>query len=247
MKLTFQEATNKLGKRPSRKLENNTYLQRADENTICVRLHATNVVTLRSDNTYELNSDGWKTNTTKDRINEYSPARISQKKGRWYLGSDCEFYDGVIVDSFGSVVTEIIDPAEGDRLKAKVDRMVSKYIKGFCEDIKVNGIERPSGGDCWACCMVNAETGKGDMMGLSHLFDHFEEEYYVPSLLWNALKDSYNDPSFIWMMIEADAKRGSVFHGVRTALQKYFRKRKDLMVDYLKNLESDESVFDMAA
>lgn len=50
-----------------------------------VQLHGTDVVTLRADGTYELNTGGWYTVTTKDRINGYSPARVSSERGTWFV------------------------------------------------------------------------------------------------------------------------------------------------------------------
>lgn len=66
-------------------LRYNTRLFRLDEDTFGVRYHSTMVVKIHRDGTYTLNNGGWYTYTTKDRINCYSPARLSQKQGRWYL------------------------------------------------------------------------------------------------------------------------------------------------------------------
>ena len=81
----------------SRKLGNHTYLVR-HANSIAVRLHNTNVVTYHRDGHIILDSGGWKTPITKDRMNTYSPARISQEKGLWYVsynGTHSVFRDGL--------------------------------------------------------------------------------------------------------------------------------------------------------
>jgi hypothetical protein len=99
----------------SKPLQNNTRLFWRAEG-FAIRLHSTDVVLIRPDNTYVLNSGGWQTNTTKDRINYYSPARLWQRKGEWYLsqGSDSDpipFVDGIIIDDGGLVVGEYDIPA----------------------------------------------------------------------------------------------------------------------------------------
>jgi hypothetical protein len=103
MIMDFQTATAKLidkrgHNRPTKKLKNNTYLTRIDSETIGVQLHNTIVVTIHSDGTYTLNSGGWQTVTTKQRINEYCPVRVSQRKHQWYVGDEeMPFKDGMRV------------------------------------------------------------------------------------------------------------------------------------------------------
>lgn len=101
--MDFQAATTKLidkrgNKRPTKKLGNNTYLVRLDPETIGVQLHQTVVVKIHSDGTYTLNSGGWQTVTTKQRINEYCPVRVSQRKYQWFVGDEeIPFKDGIRV------------------------------------------------------------------------------------------------------------------------------------------------------
>src|SRR2546422_4829254 len=60
----------------SRKLENNTYLKRRDwgrTKAIAVQLHATDVITFFEDGQIEVNTGGWDTVTTRDRISRYLP------------------------------------------------------------------------------------------------------------------------------------------------------------------------------
>ena len=70
----------------SRKVANNTYLQRRGDD-IAVRLHNTDVVTFHADGTATLSTGGWFTVTTKARINDYLPGGIalSSVRGRWFL------------------------------------------------------------------------------------------------------------------------------------------------------------------
>lgn len=91
------------------KVGNNTYL-REEVIGIGVRLHRTYVVAIRKDGNYALNSGGYRTATTKARINAFSPAAVYQEKGKWYLfdrttEERVPFVDGMVVDANGSLVS----------------------------------------------------------------------------------------------------------------------------------------------
>ena len=80
--MTYQEAKRMLAGRQSRKLEGNTYLERRDDFTIAVRFHATDVVTFRPTCT-ELDSGGWHTKTTAERMSSWGPCRVFGSRGGW--------------------------------------------------------------------------------------------------------------------------------------------------------------------
>jgi hypothetical protein len=97
--LTYQDCINLTQKRDRRKLCNNTYLikvRSGDSFNFHIVLHNTAVVIIFPSGKYQLNSGGWKTPTTKDRINMYSPVKVYQKKHIWYV-SDQIFFDGYTV------------------------------------------------------------------------------------------------------------------------------------------------------
>ena len=83
-----------------RKLANNTYLHAVTgapdregnsygkPGDYVVRYHGTDVVTIHADGTFTLNSGGWYTYTTKDRISRFSPARIWSERGVWLVPSE---------------------------------------------------------------------------------------------------------------------------------------------------------------
>jgi len=73
-----------------RKLENHTYLWPTRDGSYAVRLHATDVVTIHADGTFTLDTGGWYTVTTKDRINRYSPARVYSERGVWCVWTDSD-------------------------------------------------------------------------------------------------------------------------------------------------------------
>ena len=98
--MTHAEATKMvLGKRNrgQRKIGNNTYAYIQADGSVAIELHGTNVVVIYPDDSVMLNSGGWRTSTTKDRINKYSPVRVYQKNYEWFLSDGTPFEDRMIV------------------------------------------------------------------------------------------------------------------------------------------------------
>jgi hypothetical protein len=83
-----------------RKVGNNTYAEILPNGSVGIMLHSTYVVKIHENNTYTLNSGGWQTLTTKDRINQYSPRRVYQRNFEWFVninGEEFPFIDGMVV------------------------------------------------------------------------------------------------------------------------------------------------------
>lgn len=68
-----------------------------------IRYHLTDVV-VKDGNSHVLNSGGWETKTTLDRLNRYNPTRVFSHKGIWYVGHQDDrcpvqvyrkFFDGI--------------------------------------------------------------------------------------------------------------------------------------------------------
>ncbi len=185
----------------SRKIANNTYMQRRDENTIALLYHETDVVTYKSSGDVILDSGGWRTYTTKERINMGLPSGfyLSQNRGQWILRSgsysDTEakeylLQDGTTIHADGSVTG-----ADGmDKIAAnlKERRKAQRYAAGFIAAMRKGKVPPPSNGDCWYCLMREVNTGKplGECShgGSDHIQSHIAERYYVPSLLVRALE-----------------------------------------------------------
>lgn len=86
--------------RSVRKVSNNTWAEIIPNGDVVITLHRTQIVTIHADNTYTLNSGGWRTSTTKNRINNFSPAQLYQHKHEWYVtveGGAINFYDNMII------------------------------------------------------------------------------------------------------------------------------------------------------
>lgn len=111
--LTYQAAEERLNRpRPkdSKIIGNNTVLHRVGDD-IAIRFHNTDVVTISPQNIYTLNNGGYRTPSTKNRINEYAPVIVWQRDFRWYvhtLGGQVDFYNGMQVDERGSELTRLM-------------------------------------------------------------------------------------------------------------------------------------------
>jgi hypothetical protein len=100
--MTYAEAVSMVHgktKQKARKVGNNTYAEIEYDNSVSIRLHGTAVVRFYPNGLVKLNSGGWRTSTTKDRINKYSPVKVYQKKYEWYLQDGAEFEDNILVNS----------------------------------------------------------------------------------------------------------------------------------------------------
>jgi hypothetical protein len=101
--MTHSEAVSIVrGKRNAsrRKVGNNTYAEILHDGTVAIKLHNTYVVKINPNGTYTLNSGGWQTVTTKDRINKYSPRYVFQKNYEWFVKINDKTYpfiDGMVV------------------------------------------------------------------------------------------------------------------------------------------------------
>jgi hypothetical protein len=254
MSLSFDEAVYFLKGKDSKKLENNTYLVRVDAESVGIKLHETIVVYIYKSGNYQYDTGGWRSTTTKDRINKYGPVKVSQKNGVWYIGTGI-YEDGVMLTNEGEPIHPLRDPDRVERKKRKLDKMVREYVKGFAEFAKHNGLAtgedqkesewkviqlserqplKPSGGDCWHCWLgVTQNANEPSVFGDSHLLSHLSEKYYVPSLLYKAIVTAgYRDPSFIWHEVAAEvANRNSRL--LENILNKFFTKKKPALLELL--------------
>lgn len=222
---TWAQAQECLGKRDSRKVANNTYLKRTGEDEISLLLHRTYIVRWTRGVGCSLNSGGWKTYTTKERFNRFSPMAVWSDRGTWWCSTwpnpwgqndkpRWVFEDGITLHEDGAVTGEGEDPTKDKKLRAAI----KKFCKGFMEALEGGKVPAPSGGDCWYCALVRSDTGKplgegvdtlhpdGSMTverNTEHLMEHMglgedKEIYYVPSLLMNALKAGPASQSMWW-------------------------------------------------
>lgn len=172
-----------------RKLANNTYLNPHEDGTIGVRLHKTDVIVFHPDGSITLDSGGWRTVTTKDRMTRFlpSPWMVHSDKGVWYLCkgrpwmedavSTFAFADGITIQN-GDVIGAGPIPLVTTRLRKRV----REYAKAYIAAMVSGEVPMPGNGDCWFCLFGTPGTDHY----LSHISE--EERYYVPSLLAKAME-----------------------------------------------------------
>ena len=102
--MDYFSAERELGNRDTRKVGNNTYLERDrwSPGTIFLRLHRTRIVAFHEDGSVRLNSGGWQTVTTKERLNWVSGIRVFQQDWQWYVyipktGETVPYSDGMVL------------------------------------------------------------------------------------------------------------------------------------------------------
>lgn len=175
-----------------------TRLQLRDNGKIAVCYHETDVLTYCPDGTIVLDSGGWKTSTTKARINEYIPSgwTVYQDKGIWYLQKghwgrgDYESYPFADGMSLNPETETVKGAGEDPAQMLKLKRVASTFASAYVRELLAGNVPAPSGGDCFFCAMREVETGKplGELTNDDHIVSHIEEGYYVPSLLVNAIE-----------------------------------------------------------
>lgn len=178
-----------------------------------IRLHDTDIVTFKPNGRVILNTGGWNTITTRDRINKQLAKhcagwRMWSEKNEPYLGYGStwrwneetlksertgnpvyHFHDGIVI--YGNRVSCDGKPYDKEQVKKSNawQRRVKRYARAFVEKLQGGEIPPPGPGDCWPCSMVDqkgrawGESGHDD-----HVYAHIIEKYYVPSLVVRATK-----------------------------------------------------------
>jgi len=172
----------------SKKIGNNTYEVLLTNGDRIIRLHNTNVITYKPDNTVILDSGGWLTPTTKDRINQYSPYKISQRKNIWFITvADQEYIFEDRMQIKGDVVTGA--NVNNEKELTLLNKKINSYVKNYIEKLITRNMDRPSEADCWYCALSNKDSSLGELThDKNHIISHIEESYYVPSLLIRAIE-----------------------------------------------------------
>lgn len=204
----------------SRKRMNNTIEYGTVDGSRIFRLHDTDIITFAPNGNIILDSGGWQTVTTKQRMNHFLPnGSIFQEKYIWYLainGDQYVYQDGITIHPDHSVS----NAAKEDELKT-LNREIKKYVNAYCKELFAQRLPEPSSGDCWLCSMV---TKDGTPLveathNASHLISHMEEKYYVPSLIFNAIRDCGCSQAAQWYLSYCFKKAESVPWAEGTAQQ----------------------------
>lgn len=233
-----------------RKLANNTWVERRDAG-FAVRLHDTDVVTYYPDGSIRLDTGGWRTVTTKERINRFSPFGISSVKGVWTVftgvgtastrrvesrwgdyniteyGEQPLFSDGMTLvpdgaSANGSIYRVADTPdRRGLAEDLEFDAGVKKMLAHYVRTFRL--APQDSGlGDCLFCRIEKP----GDVMS-DHLLRHLQENYHQWSVLFNAARFAgYLNPAYYRMIMTRDCPDGSVVlsDSGRRAVRRYFNR-----------------------
>lgn len=210
-----------------KRVANNTFRWTRDDGAVITRLHLTDVVETLPDGRVKLNSGGWKSVTTKDRINAGLPAGygLYSDKGVWTVfrrtddsADRVPFVDGMILpDAF----TKPHERAKADRA-AKAERALKKAVAAFVCEALPDGkpAPQPSDGDCWYCAMFEreesatpakfrggAEDRPAKVTNNEHLMKHIEEKYMPGWLVVNAFRaQGYQDSGIGYWINSKDQK-----------------------------------------
>jgi hypothetical protein len=123
--LYYGSLSNFLNGKDERKLGNNTIVHRLDDETVAIMYHRTNILKINSESVVTINTGGWETTTTKDRLNQFLSCRgfgIFQKKGTWYIRGNDEtvpYEDGMSITADGTLIR-----AAANKIKANVLNLI---------------------------------------------------------------------------------------------------------------------------
>jgi hypothetical protein len=108
--LNYDKLKEELGNRESKKIGHNTLLSKTDINEIGIRYHSTYIIKIDPTNIIKLDTKGWWTPTTKDRLNKFLNCRnvgIYQEKNQWYIRGNngtFKYDDGIMVTEDGDII-----------------------------------------------------------------------------------------------------------------------------------------------
>ncbi|MCP4156662.1 MAG: hypothetical protein GY757_53610, partial [bacterium] len=141
----------------ARKVANNTLEYHRENGERVIRLHLTDILTFKSNGNIVFDTGGWKTPTTKNRLNDYQhKICIYQDRSIWYCHPANDpnpwenkkkhslFYDGMEVDSNGRILKPLADDPKSKKLL--------KLIREYCRELNdLDTFPAKMEGDCMLC------------------------------------------------------------------------------------------------
>jgi len=241
--MTHEEATQKFkrcrDKTNGYRLGNNTRLQQRGR-AFAVRYYDTDVVMIRPDNTYRLNSDKWYTVTTKERINRFSPCRLSQTHGMWHINS-VPYTDRMLIDSGGNPIhlpSYTIDDVW--KIKWRVDKLFSKFVKHIAKAAKYQDIGQ------WSSYGPRKTPSHTSRSHLAQLWDTILVETSMINGKWGSDSDhlfkwiyfsvhnaGWRNKQLVFNMIRCDLMNGKDSRFMLDGLRILARRRKQHIVNMI--------------
>jgi hypothetical protein len=123
-------------------------------------------------------------------------------------------HDGSVTNANGNAIPK--HSKSNEKKKRNQLKKIDNYIKGFMKALRYGEVPAPSMGDCWICQAFNGQPIADKMFEgkLEHgqlvttpfkenphcncIQEHINENYFVPTLLWNAIKSECYDPDGQW-------------------------------------------------
>lgn len=190
--------------RNSKKLERNTYAEKRDNGVVAVRLHQTDIILVHADGNVRITSGGWKTKTTRERLNAYlrGYATVSAHKGIWNINQHGMGENRVETFVDGMFLGRKAVPLSTERRILRLRKQIRAYVDEYMKRLMAGKIKAPDGGDCWYCLMFDRDKMDGDA---DHIRSHIStrERYYVSSLMYNAVSQMPSSPVMKWELQKA--------------------------------------------
>ncbi len=216
----------------SKKIANNTYAERyigngslEEPDAVGIRLHNTVVVKYTKTGELVLDTGGWKTVTTKDRINSYTPnwVRVFSEKGEWRVATrpwgeerpSVPYADGITLE-INSLAGIAWTPVPGtypdetqERLAAEAKKKLTKDVNDYLakadkslavwkQQLHDTG-QLSTAGDCWFCLGIVQDFDGNQSTSHDHLWQHLRDGYVLPSLFLTAYRaKNYRNPEIIF-------------------------------------------------
>ncbi len=196
LKAHYEWLVSLMNGRTDKKLGNNTWGYMAPGGLLEITLHKTVILRATPNGSLKLDSGGYKTVTTKDRLNEYLPAwyQIYQAGGVWHLvhflttyhyGGEMEdfvFADGMVINAGFAEVHGAADQGEVQRLELLGQR-INAYAKQYAAAMVRGKVHPAIAGECVACLFPEQHQGQ-----TRHLEEHIQDNLFVPAILKNAME-----------------------------------------------------------
>lgn len=164
-------------------IQRNTFEYHRPNGDRAIRFHVTDIIVYHADGRITLDSGGWKTMSTKDRINSHLRGyNVGSDRGTWFVyASDgggqwfhedgtprrvrdgVPFYDGIVLpDAFNDKRAK----AKAEKA-AKADSKLKDDIKRYIAKVLPTGKAppMPGPGDCLYCCPTTTESTASNYFG----------------------------------------------------------------------------------
>jgi hypothetical protein len=191
-----------------------------------IRFHHTDILIFHP-NIISINSGGWKTRSTKNRINAYLPVgyNLQSERNFWILftpDNRIPYRDHMIINLNSKNKTNYPIALKQYR---KEQKSITDFINRYAKKLLSGTMQKPDAGDCWICQFAIQNPEKKDA---GHLHSHIKEKYLVPSLIWLACKATGNDYFLYYVnkLQSGDILNNSLdSRTIKRIFRSYFRKQ----------------------